>query len=226
MFRSSTLEKSIKSINSKSSSQEDKSTKDTTSTENSSQDEVTNFQQRYFIRNLVLMTFVQLACLFNFNLLNYLTNRFEQVYLTGVMSLSSEIASIFFAGILLEKLGTRLSLIACYVTSGIGGVLMLFYGLKHTDSIAFPIIFLVCRFGVSGINVLYVACNARIFNVETSVTAFGLASFFARMSLSGAPLVATLEQPTPMVVFTLTTVIASILSYLVKVHPKLEKNKR
>jgi len=151
------------------------------------------FQQRYFIRNLVLMTFVQLCCLFNFNLLNYLTNRFEQVYLTGVMSLSSEIGAIFFAGALLTKVGTRLSLVTCYCASGIGGILMLTYGLQNPDSIAFPIIFLVCRFGVSGVNVLYVACNARIFDVETSVTAFGLASFFARMSLSGAPLIATLD---------------------------------
>jgi len=138
------------------------------------------------------MTTVQLCCLFNFNLLNFLTNRFEQVYLIGVMSLSSEIFSIFFAGLLLEKIGTKASLISCFVVSAAGGIAMVSHGLDHTDTIAFPIIFLVCRFGVSGINVLYVACNARIFDVESSATAFGLAAFFARMSLSGAPLVATL----------------------------------
>ena len=185
-------------------------------------EDVRGFQRRHFFRNLLLMTCVQLCCLFNFNLLNYLTNRFEQVYLTGVMSLSSELASIFFAGLLLEKLGTRLSLVTCYLTSAIGGILMLAYGLNNVESIAFPIIFLVCRFGVSGINVLYVACNARIFDVEQSVTAFGLASFFARMSLSGAPLISTLDQPTPMMVFTLTTVVAAAISYFVKVHPSLE----
>lgn len=108
------------------------------------------------------------------------------------MALSSEIVSILFAGVLLTKLGTRASLITCFLTSAAGGVLMVSYGLANTDNIAFPIIFLICRFGVSGVNVLYVACNARIFDVESSATAFGLAAFFARMSLSGAPLVATL----------------------------------
>lgn len=95
----------------------------------SAHDEVRAFQQRHFYRNLFLMTFVQVTCLFNFNLLNYLTNMFEQVYLTGVMSISSEIVSIFFAGFLLEKLGTKISLIVCFLVSAVGGVLMLTYGL-------------------------------------------------------------------------------------------------
>lgn len=159
-------------------------------------------------------------------MLNYLTNRFEQVYLTGVMSLGSELVAIFFAGFLLEKLGTRASLIACFMVSALGGVAMVSYGLSNTETIAFPIIFLICRFGVSGINVLYVACNARIFDVESSATAFGMAAFFARMSLSGAPLVATLEQPTPMYVFLVSTVFAAAISYFVKVHPKLEKARK
>ena len=87
------------SSNSDDLSQEDKTTK-AGSTETSDHNEVRAFQQRHFLRNLILMTFVQLCCLFNFNLLNYLTNRFEQVYLTGVMSLSSEVASIFFTAML------------------------------------------------------------------------------------------------------------------------------
>ena len=142
------------------------------------------------------------------------------------MSLGSELAATFFAGVLLEKLGTRLSMFTCFITSAIGGILMLSYGLSHKESIAFPIIFLVCRFGVSGTNVLYVACNARIFDIERSVTAFGLASFFARMSLSGAPLISTLDQPVPMVVFTVTIVIAAMISLFVKVHPQLEQRNK
>jgi len=139
------------------------------------------------------------------------------------MSLSSELVSIIFAGVLLEKLGTRASLMTCFLFSAIGGVAMVTYGLNNTDTIAFPIIFLICRFGVGGINVLYTACNARIFDVESSATAFGMAALFARMSLSGAPLVATLNQPTPMYVFLATTALAAGISYFVKVHPKLER---
>jgi len=154
--------------------------------------EVTNFQRRYFCRNFVLMTTVQITCLFNFHLLAYLTNLFEQVYVTGIMAVSSEFVAYLVAGYVLEKLGAKVSLMTCYTIAGVGGVLMLTYGLHHTDSIAFPIIFLVCRFGVAGVYILFIAANARIFDVEKSATAFGLGSFFARMVLSGAPLVSTM----------------------------------
>ena len=40
------------------------------------------------------------------------------------------------------------------------------YGLDHMDSIAFPIFFFIARFGVAGNQLVYVAANARIFDVE------------------------------------------------------------
>lgn len=174
------------------------------------------------MRNFVLMTLVQITCLFNFHLLAYLTNMFEQVYVTGIMSVSSEFVAYLIAGYVLERLGAKVSLMTCYTIAGIGGILMLSYGLDHTDSIAFPIIFLVCRFGVAGVYILFIAANARIFDVEKSATAFGLGSFFARMILSGAPLVSTMSQPLPMYIFTVTTIIAIGISYFIKVHPQAE----
>lgn len=176
------------------------------------------------------MTMVQITCLFNFHLLAYLTNLFEQVYVTGIMSVSSEFVAYLIAGCVLEKLGAKASLMTCYSIAGIGGILMLTYGLNHTDSMAFPIIFLVCRFGVAGVYILFIAANARIFDVEKSATAFGLGSFFARMVLSAAPLVSTMEQPVPMYIFTFTTILAIGISFFVKVHPdaenRLKKTKR
>lgn len=185
--------------------------------------EVTNFQRRYFCRNFTLMTLVQITCLFNFHLLAYLTNLFEQVYVTGIMAVSSEFVAYLIAGYVLEKLGAKVSLMTCYSIAGVGGILMLTYGLQNTESLAFPIIFLICRFGVAGVYILFIAANARIFDVEKSATAFGLGSFFARMVLSGAPLVSTMSQPVPMYIFTVTTIIAICISFFVKVHPEAEK---
>ena len=165
------------------------------------------------------MTLVQISCLFNFHLLSYLTNLFEQVYLTGIMSVSSEIVAYLIAGYVLEKLGARVSLLSCYLTAGIGGIMMLAYGLEHTDSIAFPIMFLICRFGISGVYILFIAANARIFDVEKSATAFGIGSFFARLILSTAPLASTFRQPLPMYIFTFTTLLAAGFVLFIKVHP-------
>jgi len=155
--------------------------------------EVRDFQRAHFARNFVLMTTVQIACLFNFHLLSYLANTFDQVYLTTLLAVSSEFMAYMFGGFIFEKLGVRKSLTTQFLLSGVGGIAMLAYGLDRPDSIAFPIIFLFCRFGVSGVQVQMISANSRIFDVEKSSTAFGLCNFFARLILSGAPLVSTLS---------------------------------
>ena len=134
--------------------------------ESKSHTEMRDFQRRYFCRNFLVMVSVQMTSLFNLHLLSYLVNRFEQVYLTAVMSMSSDIVSIFISGILIEKFGARISLFVTYLIAGIGGILLLTYGLDHPDSIAFPIFFLICRFGVGGAVLIVVAANSRIFDIE------------------------------------------------------------
>ena len=115
--------------------------------------EVTNFQRKHFARNFVLMTTVQIACLFNFHLLSYLANTFDQVYLTTLLAVSSEFLAYLVGGYIFEKLGAKRSLTVQFLLSGVGGIAMLTFGLHHPDSLAFPIIFLFCRFGVSGVQV-------------------------------------------------------------------------
>ena len=138
------------------------------------------------------------------------------------MACSSEFVAYLTAGVILEKLGAKTSLITCYLIAAFGGILMVIYGLDHPDSISFPIIFLICRFGISGVYILFIAANARIFDVERSATAFGLGSFFARMILSGAPLASTLSQPLPMYIFCACTLFSAFTTCFVQVHPATE----
>lgn len=98
-------------------------------------------------------------------MLAYLTNLFKQVYLTAVMAASSEFVAYMVAGCVLEKLGTKISLISFYAIAGAGGLSMLTYGLDNQESKLFPVLFLVCRFGISGIYMLSIAVNARLFDV-------------------------------------------------------------
>ena len=66
------------------------------------------------------------------------------------MGVGSDLFSFFIAGYIHERLGSRISLLVCYLTSALGGILTLAYGLDHMDSIAFPIFFFLARFGVAG----------------------------------------------------------------------------
>jgi len=81
------------------------------------------------------------------------------------MSCSSEFVAYLMAGLILEKLGAKTALLTCYVIAAIGSILMISYGLNHTEDISFPIIFLIGRFGISGVYILFIAANARIFDV-------------------------------------------------------------
>ena len=83
-------------------------------------------------------------------MLSYLTNTFEQVYITAFLGIISDDLAFFIAGVIHEKFGSRCSLLFCYLISAFGGILTLAYGLDHMDSIAFPIFFFIARFGVAG----------------------------------------------------------------------------
>ncbi len=170
----------------------------------------------------MIMTVVQCTTLFNFYLLAYIVTTFEQVYLTQFVGNLSEIVANFTAGLVMIKLGTKRALITFYSISIFGAILMLYYGLSHTDSIAFPAIFLLCRFGTGGVYVIMVAANARIFYVENAATAFGFGSFFARLVSVAVPLVAVISQPTPMYIFLANASLALLASLFLKLHPEAE----
>lgn len=99
---------------------------------------------------------------------------------------------------------------------------MLAYGLDNPNSMFFPIFFFICRFGCRGVTVIYVAANSNVFDVEQASTAFGLGSFFGRMCLSAAPLVSTVAQPVPLLIFTATSFASMSTVFFLKLHPKAE----
>ena len=171
------------------------------------------------------MTVVQSTTMFNFYLLAYMVTTFEQVYLAQFVGLLSELVSTFTAGLVMNKLGTKRALITFYSISGFGAIMMIFYGLSHTDSLAFPAIYSLCRFGTCGVYVIMIAANARIFYVENAASAFGFGSFFTQLACTAAPLVAIISQPTPMVIFAANVIFALLASLLLKLHPEAENYK-
>ncbi len=169
------------------------------------------------------MTVVLTTSLFNFFLLCYIVTTFEQVYLSQFVGLISELVANFTAGLFLYKLGTKTTLTVFYTITILGSILMLFYGLQHTDSLAFPAIFFLCRLGAHANFVVVIASNARIFHVESAATAFGFSSFFTRLISSAVPIVAIMPQPTPMIIFAVNALVGILVTILLKVHPDTEK---
>ena len=46
-----------------------------------------------------------------------------------MMGITSDVFTMFIAGAILEKLGSKTSLLLCYLTAACGGIMMLVFGL-------------------------------------------------------------------------------------------------
>lgn len=83
------------------------------------------------LNNLVIMVTVWLITVFDFYLIGFLVNTFDQIFLSCIASGLSEFVAQAAGGVLYEKIGARPSLSISFTISAVGGLMMLFYGLEH-----------------------------------------------------------------------------------------------
>ena len=147
------------------------------------------------------MTCVWLITSFNFYLIQFLINKFEQVYTTAILNSISEILGIISGGIMYNNLRVRGSLFLSYTFAFTGSVLILTYGLHHQESVIFPVLVLIAKFGVSSaFNILYIS-HVDVFPVLFATTALGICNFISRIFTSMSPVLAQMEEPLPIVIF-------------------------
>jgi len=136
------------------------------------------------------MTFIWLSTSFNFYLIQFLINTFEQVYLSAIGSATSEILAYVFAGALYQLVGLKSSLFISFGIAFSGGCALLTNGLNHPESLLFPIQVLVAKFGIAcSFNILYVS-HSSIFPVAFAASALGFCNFFARIFSATSPVLA------------------------------------
>lgn len=171
------------------------------------------------------MGIVWLATSFNYYLIQFLINTFEQVYWTAIFSSISEIMGYFTGACLLNKLGVRASLSVSFGLAFIGATLLLFYGLDHQESNLFPVLVLIAKFGIaSAFNIIFIS-HTQIFPVLFSATAFGICNFTSRIFTGVSPVLAQIEEPTPLMVFLMTSLLALIVVWGVQVEKQERKSK-
>ena len=125
----------------------------------------------------------------------------------------SEIAGFILSGVLYSKLGPKLIFVFSNGIAALGGIAILFYGLKHQDNWTLPVLILFSKFGIScSVNTLFIAHN-HIFPLLFSATSLGIVNVLSRTASAASPLFDIFEEPVPMVVFTVTTGITCLLSF-------------
>ena len=81
--------------------------------------------------NLICMVSVWLITVFDFYLINFLVNTFDQIFLSCIAAAVSEFFAQAFGGYIYEKVGVKTSLCFSYTMAAIGSFCMLTYGLNH-----------------------------------------------------------------------------------------------
>ena len=141
------------------------------------------------------------------------------MYLTAVSAAISELIGYIFSGWLLERFGIRKSFVISSIFGTVGGVSILLFGLDNEDSLIFPFLFLITKIGQScSLNLTY-TCLAKLFEVKRATRVLGVAQFCARLVATLAPLVSTLEQPTPMLIFCTSTFFSGLMTCFFKEPP-------
>ena len=146
----------------------------TTFTVNCSQVVIETLSQSKVKCNLGCMMVSWTVASFNFYLIMFLANTFEQVYKTALFLGFADIIAYAIGGVLVKKTGVKRTLIMTYLTAMIGGLLILFYGLQNKDSIFFPLFFFIARLGTSSAFGFLFTGNNEIFPAEIAATSMSI----------------------------------------------------
>ena len=120
------------------------------------------------------------------------------------------------SGYLFTKFSARTLFVVCFVLSGLAGLAILFT-LSDTDASYSFVFFVMCaRFGVAAaFNIVYVG-HPRMFPTLFSITSMGFCNIFARTVTFFAPIIAEVDEPTPIVIFTVLCTVTTFSAFFLK----------
>jgi len=163
------------------------------------------------VTNLICMVFVWLITVFDFYLIGFLVNTFDQIFLSCIASGVSEFVAQAFGGYIYEKVGVKKSLCASYATAAVGGFIMLTYGLNHQQEWIFPALVLFMKFGISSaFNITYV-CHKGCFPTLFSTTSLGYCTFISRFFTAFTPMLASMDQYASVMLFAVTSTFGAFI---------------
>ena len=180
-------------------------------------------KQRWIAINLGIMSLVWLATSFNNYLLLFLTANFSDEYAIGISLGVADLLSYAVAGVLYRFLGAKWSLVTAYAISSIGGIIVVAWGLAHQESAAFVGLIFFSRIGISfAFNIIYVS-HAPLFPIMFATTSFGVCNFLARIFSAFSSLFAGMSEPTPMILFTILSLITGVAVLGLQKNPHIKE---
>ncbi len=112
------------------------------------------------------------------------------------------------SGIVFIYIGLKLTLSLSFTVAICGGVAIVILTGSYTTGWSFPVCVLIAKFGIaSAYNICYLS-NSLLFPASITATTLGICNTFARTATILAPMLAEFSEPTPMIIFTVLSVLA------------------
>ena len=156
------------------------------------------------------MCLIWLTSCSDYFLITFLVNTFKRVYVCAVASSISENLAYPISGVFYAKFGAKASFMTGNGIAAVFGVLILAYGLDHQDDWTFVFLVLFAKFGIACcMSIVYIA-HRDIFPDLFAARALGYCNVLARIFSSTSSLLAGMEEPLPIWVFTVTAAISTV----------------
>lgn len=179
------------------------------------------FKIRRHTINLAILLYLWIASSFNLYLVTY-----ELKYIPGNIFKNSLITSLsdvpftLIGGFIYHRFGIRIILTLAF-TMAIAGSLSIIFASEGNDSIV-PFMLTFARDGVKvTFDICYLA-NSLLFPAIFAGTAFGICNIGAKTATILSPLLAEIEAPYPMIVFSSIALMAIVLTQFIRPPSKHE----
>jgi hypothetical protein len=155
---------------------------------------------------LICSCFIWLFSSFNFYLITFYLKSFPgSIYINSSCFAVADMLAFLASGIILNKVTIKQGLCFSYSLSLVASLVYQFMYIRADEEMirkyAIPLIILFCRIGGSmSFNIGYISV-ARLFPTQFVATVFGIVNFVSHIITVGAPIVAELDKPIPMLVF-------------------------
>lgn len=178
------------------------------------------FNNKKYLINLIIIIAMWCAssiCFFIIGFyLKYIPgNVFQNVI---IVSVADQLSSVT-AGILAQKLGAKNTIVFSFALAAISAPVIIFY----KDNITVMISILVTRYGINSAFTLCFIVTTDYFPSIVSSQVFGFCNIFSRLSTALAPLLAEMEPPLPILVYTFICVISLIFSLFLSKNESVEE---
>ena len=173
------------------------------------------FQGKKLI-TLLIMVSMWITANFNYGMISIFCKHLPgSVFLNYSISGLSEIAAHVIVGAFFQKLTPRWTFFIGYACSLVGSISLIFQNSfeDNTPLIAFFVLF--CKFGISMSMCACYVSTPYVFPVMQAGLAFGICNIGGRLFSIASPYVAEIKIPTPMICFSIMSIIGLILCLFV-----------